>query len=1305
MATILLSAAGAAIGGSIGGSALGLSAVALGRFAGAAIGRSIDQRLLGRGSEAVEVGRVDRFRLTGTGEGEAKARIFGRMRVAGQVIWASQFAEHVTQTGGGKGSAPRPATRSHSYTVSLGIALGEGVISGIGRVWADGAEVAVDTLNLRVYRGTADQLPDPLIEAVEGEGLVPAYRGTAYVVIEDLDLGAFGNRVPVFSFEVMRPAQAGEPGQASTPAHAIRAVALMPGSGEYALATSPVSLDLGAGRSRLANVNTASGTTDLVTSLDRMRATLPNCDGVSLIVSWFGTDLRCGECLVRPAVESATEEGRGMPWRVAGLTRGSATVVAEDADGRPVYGGTPADASVVEAIREMNARSQRVMYYPFMLMDQGPGNGLPDPWSDAADQPTLPWRGRITTVAAPGRAGSTDGTAAAAAEVAAFFGTAHAADFIVGDGVVTYTGPAEWRYRRFILHQAALCAAAGGVDSFCIGSEMRGLTSIRGPGNHFPAVAALIELAAECRAILGPDVKIGYAADWSEYFGHHPQDGSGDIFFHLDPLWADDEIDFIGIDNYMPLSDWREGDDHADAGWNTIYNPAYLAANVEGGEGFDWYYHSPEAEAAQIRTPITDGAHDEPWVFRYKDIRAWWENDHHERIAGVRQAVPTAWEPRSKPVWFTELGCAAIDKGTNQPNKFLDPKSSESALPKYSTGRRDDTIQMQYLRVMHGYWADPSRNPVSPVYGGPMIDMSRAHVWAWDARPFPAFPNDRALWSDGANHAAGHWITGRVSGRPLDSVVAETCLGAGLEAFDVSGLHGVVSGYVVDRVSDARAALQPLMLRHGFDAIERDGKLVFRMRDGRNAVPVGAEDLARSPEIDGHLEETRAPSAEISGRVRLKFVQADADFAVVAEESVMPDEATGDVSQSEVPLAMTRGEGRQVVERWLTEARVSRDTVRFALPPSRRDLGAGDVVRLDAAEGGGLYRIDQVEQGAMQLIEAVRIEPRTYRPVDMAEDEVALSKFVPPVPVMPVFLDLPLMTGDEVPHAPHLALTADPWPGSAAVYASDGDEDYVLDRIVTRRSVVGVTETPLAAGPVGRLDEGEGVSVRLTSGALASIGEAQLLAGRNLAAIGDGETWELFQFRDAVLTGPDTWLLSGRLRGQLGTDALMPEVWPEGSLFVLMDGTPEQIGLSPAQRNLARHYRIGPAQRALDDPSFEHRVLAFAGNGLRPYSPCHLRVVPAAGNLAASWIRRTRIQGDSWDGVEVPLGEESELYLVRVVQGGAVLREATVAAPAWIYTAAMQAADDLAPGLWELRVAQVSAIYGAGPAGVLTVAS
>jgi hypothetical protein len=305
---------------------------------------------------------------------------------------------------------------------------------------------------------------------------------------------------------------------------------------------------------------------------------------------------------------------------------------------------------------------------------------------------------------------------------------------------------------------------------------------------------------------------------------------------------------------------------------------------------------------------------------------------------------------------------------------------------------------------------------------------------------------------------------------------------------------------------------------------------------------------------------------------------------------------------------------------------------------------------------------------------------------------------VPPVPVFPLFLDLPLMTGEEVPHAPHIAITSEPWPGSVAVYSSGSDANYELNRLIAARSTVGVTKTDLAIAAPGRFDRGEGVLVELTSGALESVEDSALLGGANLAAIGDGTpgSWELFQFRDATLVGENTYLLSHRLRGQLGSDAWTPDLWPTGSYFVLINGVPEQINLSEAQRNIARHYRIGPARRSYDDPSYRHEVHAFEAVGLRPLSPVHMKAeTESDGDIYVSWVRRSRIGGDSWDGLDVPLGEESEAYLLRVIYNGAILRENEIGSPGWTYTLEDQMTDGIS-GAFEIQVAQISAMVGAG---------
>ncbi|MEO1139177.1 MAG: hypothetical protein AAFW87_06945 [Pseudomonadota bacterium] len=68
----------------------------------------------------------------------------------------------------------------------------------------------------------------------------------------------------------------------------------------------------------------------------------------------------------------------------------------------------------------------------------------------------------------------------------------------------------------------------------------------------------------------------------------------------------------------------------------------------------------------------------------------------------------------------------------------------------------------------------------------------------------------------------------------------------------------------------------------------------------------------------------------------------------------------------------------------------------------------------------------------------------------------------------------------------------------------------------------------------------------------------------------------------------------------------------------------------------------------------------------------------------------------------MPLGEETEAYVVRVMQGTDVIREESTTAPSWVYTAAAQA-DDAISGTYALEVAQVSARFGAGRFASLTV--
>ncbi|QCO54615.1 hypothetical protein EOK75_01595 [Pseudorhodobacter turbinis] len=157
-------------------------------------------------------------------------------------------------------------------------------------------------------------------------------------------------------------------------------------------------------------------------------------------------------------------------------------------------------------------------------------------------------------------------------------------------------------------------------------------------------------------------------------------------------------------------------------------------------------------------------------------------------------------------------------------------------------------------------------------------------------------------------------------------------------------------------------------------------------------------------------------------------------------------------------------------------------------------------------------------------------------------------------------------------------------------------------------------------------------------------------------------------------------------------------------MVILLDDALTQIDLLASERGLARHYRIGALARGVDDPNVVHRIEAFSGIGLRPYSPAHLRAKSLpGGDREVTWVRRTRIDGDSWESFEVPLGETQEQYLVRIVVSGAIVREQVVTQPSWTYSNAQFAADAAAGGT--LMVAQISDRFGPGPFASMSLAA
>ena len=532
MALIVLATVGRSVGTALGGQSWGQFTGILGGQLGTGFGRGSKRHYEGA--------RLEELAVQTSTYGRMIPIVYGTVRIAGNVIWSRPIKETATTTtvrSGGKGGGSRKSSTTsteYNYSVSLAIAVCEGEISKVNRVWADAKLLDLSQGTYRVYKGSATQLPDSFIESYEGVGKTPAYRGLAYVVIEDFPLADFGNRIPNFTFEVTRRMAQADADAASVESQ-VRSVMLIPGSGEFVYDTiaqykvtgASAGSSLAQGGYRIPiNKHNAEGKANAVLALDQLQETFANLEWVGVVVNWFGTSMDIGTCDVWPCVEFKTNtKTEPDDWVVAGLSRSAAREIGRDA-GKLRYGGTPDDESILNLLTEIKARGLKVFFYPMLLMDVA----------------GKPWRGELT------------GSASA---VSNFFTKTRG-------------------YNAFITHYANLVKTK--IDAFAIGSELRDLTKITSATGVFPAVSQLMSLASTVKGTVGSGVKVTYAADWSEY--HHTDGG----WYHLDPLWASSAIDVVGIDAYFPLSDAVQ----------TNYDIAQIKAGWTSGEGYDWYYTDAE---------------------------------------------------------------------------------------------------------------------------------------------------------------------------------------------------------------------------------------------------------------------------------------------------------------------------------------------------------------------------------------------------------------------------------------------------------------------------------------------------------------------------------------------------------------------------------------------------------------------------------------------------------------------------------------------------------------------------------------
>lgn len=146
--------------------------------------------------------KIAGFQINSATYGAVVPFIYGTTRISGNVIDYFDFTAiaHTETQRSGKGGGTKVKNTTYTYTVACLIGLGEGPISGVGRVWKD-EEILTSpaAMGFTVFRGEYGQQPWSYTQSKYPEKALP-YSGLAYVA-GIVDLGDSGG-LPVLNFEI-----------------------------------------------------------------------------------------------------------------------------------------------------------------------------------------------------------------------------------------------------------------------------------------------------------------------------------------------------------------------------------------------------------------------------------------------------------------------------------------------------------------------------------------------------------------------------------------------------------------------------------------------------------------------------------------------------------------------------------------------------------------------------------------------------------------------------------------------------------------------------------------------------------------------------------------------------------------------------------------------------------------------------------------------------------------------------------------------------------------------------------------------
>ena len=550
---------------------------------------------------------------------------------------------------------------------------------------------------------------------------------------------------------------------------------------------------------------------------------------------------------------------------------------------------------------------------------------------------------------------------------------------------------------------------------------------------------------------------------------------------------------------------------------------------------------------------------------------------------------------------------------------------------------------------------------------------------------------------------------GKASPQPLRDVVGALLSRSGYQAEDYEVLDlGVladkpVRALAIGQVGSSRSTLEALQQAYFFEC-SATSRIHLRPRTPAPVVTIPFADLGFAAGSGGEAEPlalTLGNDLELPAQLALSYPNMAGDYQAATEFSdrLLSGQQSTETIQTAVGLLPEEAKG--IVDGLLMDKVAILAVTTLKVPLKYARLEPGDVINA-VNNDGRTYRLRiQSKTDAMPLLElqcvlddvgAIQSAAITDSGYVSSETVIQLAGTRLHALDMPILRDADDAPGYYLAVAPQRASDSDTWPGAVAAQAWDG-VNYAQLLTTTAQSVIGTATTVLGGWQGGTVfDEASTVTVQV-SGELASSTRAAMLLDESINALLLGT--EIVRFRTAALLSAGTYLLSGLLRGQRGTEWAMG-IHVVGERCVLLGNSLRRVASQTNELGVLRQLKAVTLGQFLSAGTAKD--FTDTGVALKPFSPANPRALPDGLDLLITWQRRTR-RSYQYAGPApvVPLGEVIEAYRVRVFAGSALLRTDVVNQMSYRYTADMQAADSVASGsALVFEICQISAVAGPG---------